>query len=138
MEKSKLIGHGRTAEIYSWGDGYILKLYQAWMPPRFVQDEFTVTRAAKTAGLPVPETNSLVEIDGRCGIVFERLEGLSMLKVLSQKPWFLPEMARRLGELHAHIHASQASAGLPQQKQQILNGIEARCQPVGFRSHLKG
>jgi uncharacterized protein (TIGR02172 family) len=125
MQKGALIGHGRTADVYAWGEDRILKLYQAHMPAHLVEQEFRVTRAAQAAGIPAPATELLIEVDGRCGIIFERLEGPSMLKALAIKPWRIVEMARLLGELHARVHACPALAELPAQIQQIENGIQA-------------
>jgi aminoglycoside phosphotransferase (APT) family kinase protein len=125
MQKGALIGHGRTADVYAWGEDRILKLYQVHMPVHLVEREYNATRAAQAAGIPAPATEQLVEVDGRCGIIFERLEGLSMLKALGIKPWRIVEMARLLGELHARVHAWPAPPELPSQTQQIENGIQA-------------
>jgi aminoglycoside phosphotransferase (APT) family kinase protein len=48
-----------------------------------------------------------------------------MLKSLAIKPWRIIEMARRLGELHARVHACPGLPELPSQRQQIENGIRA-------------
>ena len=125
MQKGALIGRGRTADVYAWGEDRILKLYQAHMPGHLVEQEFQITRAALAAGIPAPATEQLVEVDGRCGIIFERLEGHSMLTALAIKPWRIAEMARLLGELHARVHACPALPELPAQKNQIENGIQA-------------
>lgn len=125
MQKGARIGQGRTAEVYAWGDDQILKLYQSHMPGHLVEQEFRVTLAAQAAGLPVPAVDRLVEVDGRCGIVFERLEGPSMLKDLTAHPWKWIALASQLGQLHAQIHRSSMPPELPSQYQQIENGIEA-------------
>lgn len=125
MQKGARIGQGRTAEVYAWGDDQILKLYQSHMPGHLVEQEFRVTLAAQAAGLPVPAVDRLVEVDGRCGIVFERLEGPSMLKDLTAHPWKWFALASQLGQLHAQIHRSSMPPELPSQYQQIENGIEA-------------
>lgn len=125
MQKGARIGQGRTAEVYAWGDDQILKLYQSHMPGHLVEQEYRVTLAAQAAGLPVPAVDRLVEVDGRCGIVFERLEGPSMLKDLTAHPWKWFALASQLGQLHAQIHRSSMPPELPSQYQQIENGIEA-------------
>jgi tRNA A-37 threonylcarbamoyl transferase component Bud32 len=124
MGKGQLIGSGRTAEVYAWGNDRVLKLYQSWMPAAPVEREHVITQAAYAAGLPVPETGELIEMEGRIGIVFERVEGVSMLHELEHKPWTIFAAARRLGNLHAHIHDCAAPAGILAQRQQILSGIE--------------
>lgn len=125
MEKGPLIGRGRTAEVYAWGSDRILKLYQAHMPTYLVEQEYHLTRAAQAAGIPAPATDQLVEVDSRCGIIFERLEGPSMLKSLAAQPWSLITSARLLGELHAQVHNCTAPDDLPTQRGQIENGIQA-------------
>lgn len=125
MEKGALIGRGRTAEVYAWGNDQILKLYQERMPRHVVEQEFNLTRAAQSAGIPVPVTDRLIEADGRYGIIFERLAGPSMLKTLAAQPWRIIASARQLAELHAQIHSCTAPADLPTQRQQIEKGIQA-------------
>jgi aminoglycoside phosphotransferase (APT) family kinase protein len=125
MEKGEWIGRGRTADIYAWGEDRILKLYKAFMSVQAVEQEFNVTRMAQAAGIPVPAADERIEVDGRPGILFERLSGSSMLQVLGAQPWKVVSMARQLAELHARIHRSILPAGLPTQRRQIERGIQA-------------
>lgn len=136
-----LIGRGRTADVYSWGKDRVLKLYQAWMPAPVVEREFNVTRAAAATGIPVPAAYELVETEGRHGIVFERIAGVSLLAELQAKPWRLFAIARQLGELHAQIHACKAPGGILTQLQEIERGIETardvtEADKQAIRSHL--
>jgi uncharacterized protein (TIGR02172 family) len=124
MDKGSLIGAGRTADVYAWGDDRILKLYQDWMPAAAIEREFAITRLAREAGLPVPATEELVKVDGRLGIVFERVRGTSMLKVLETRPWKYISLSRLLAELHAKMHASILPPDTYSQRQQIERGIE--------------
>ena len=123
MEKGALIGAGRTADVYAWGEDRILKLFQNWMPDAAVKEEFTITRIARETGLPVPAADELVEIDGRPGIVFERLHGPSMLQVIEKQPLKSLPMARLLAELHARMHACLLPPDTPGQHQQLERGI---------------
>jgi uncharacterized protein (TIGR02172 family) len=124
LELETLIGKGRTADVYAWGEGRILKLYQSWMPVGGVAQEFALTRAAQAAGVPVPAAYELVEVEGRHGIVFERITGVSLLSELQARPARLFAIARQLAELHAQIHAVRTPDGLPAQRRQIESGIE--------------
>jgi aminoglycoside phosphotransferase (APT) family kinase protein len=123
MEKGPLIGAGRTAEVFAWGGDRVLKLYQSWMPLVAVEREFAVTRAAGEAGLPVPAAEELVQLDGRTGIVFERISGVSLLELLQRQPGKMVPIARQLAELHARMHACVLPPGLPTQREQIEQGI---------------
>jgi uncharacterized protein (TIGR02172 family) len=125
LEKHTLIGRGRTADVYAWGEGRILKLFQDWIPAFVAEREFIITRTAQAAGVPVPATYELIEINGRHGIVFERIEGISLLTEIQNKPWKMITFARQLGELHAKIHEVRAPVELPAQKKQIADAIES-------------
>lgn len=108
-----------------WGDGRVLKLCFDWVPSSTVEREFRVSRAVHALGLPVPAAHELVRIDGRLGIVFERIEGPSMLKHVEARPWTLFSRARQLAELHAQLHALSGPPELPSQRDQINRGIAA-------------
>src|SRR6478752_2749091 len=98
-----IIGRGFTADVYAWGDGRVLKLFHPGAPDR-PEREYRVTRAVHAAGLPAPAVYELVEVDGRAGIVFERVDGPSLFEYVQARPWKLWWAIRRLAELHAQIH----------------------------------
>jgi uncharacterized protein (TIGR02172 family) len=123
MEKGALIGAGRTADVYAWGDEQVLKLYQDWMPARAIEREFEITRLAGEAGLPVAAAEEMLQVDGRTGIIFERVTGKSLLKILQAKPWKFVSIARLLAEYHARMHACSLPASAPGQREQIEESI---------------
>ncbi len=112
MGKGELLGKGWTAEIYAWGDDQVLKLYQSSFPRRAAEKEYEIARAVQRTGLAVPVVGDLIEVDGRPGILFERIEGPSLGDGLKTRPWTIPASARRLAELHAAMH-QVASDELP-------------------------
>ena len=123
MEKGQLIGAGRTADVFAWGDNQVLKLYQDWMPAVAIEREFAITRLARAAGLPVPAAEEMLHIDGRLGIVFERIPGTSLLKILAARPWRLISTSRLLADYHARMHACSLPPEAPGQREQIEQGI---------------
>jgi Phosphotransferase enzyme family len=135
QEPGDLIGAGRTADVYAWGNDRVLKLYKSWMPVSVVEREFEVTRAAHQAGLPVPETLQMVERDGCHGIVFERVRGASLMQELQRHPWRLFAIASQLAELHVLINRCPAPESLPLQKEAILSSIE---RVEGLSPEIKG
>ena len=52
--KGPSIAAGRTAEVFSWNEDRVLKLYLAAYPAATVDYEARIAAAAHTAGLPVP------------------------------------------------------------------------------------
>jgi Ser/Thr protein kinase RdoA (MazF antagonist) len=123
MEKGALIGSGRTADVYEWGNDRILKLYQEGMPAVAIEREFATTRLAGGTGLAVPAVEEMLEVNGRLGIVFERIRGPSMLKVLEERPWEILSISRLLAELHARMHTCHLPPGTNSLYEQIERGI---------------
>jgi aminoglycoside phosphotransferase (APT) family kinase protein len=118
----KPIGRGRTAEVFAWGDGRVLKLFYAGAPETSVERETAAAAAVTAAGLPAPRFFGREDVDGRAGLVFERADGPSLLTTLSKQPWRALELAATFAQLHASIHA--ASAELPSQRGYLRRQIE--------------
>ncbi len=122
MTKGQRIGQGRTAEVYAWGDNRILKLFMAWCSAAMVEHELKVAQATYESGLAVPKVEGIVEVDGRRGIVYERIDGPSMLKKLTSRPWTIIRLARWLAELHAEMH-TRSIPHLPSQRERLQRRI---------------
>jgi Ser/Thr protein kinase RdoA (MazF antagonist) len=99
------IAEGRTADVYSWDAAHILKLYRDWCPSEWVEYEARVAHAISEAGIPSPAAGEIVEVGGRRGLIYERLEGRSMLQELNMRPWTCLQHAQRLAELQVKINA---------------------------------
>ena len=118
-----IIALGRTAEVYAWQPGQILKLFYAWCSPQIAQQEIDVGRIISATALPTPKLIGAVEIDGRQGIIYERVEGPSMLKQLTAKPWLVFRLARQLAGLHTAIHRLKGD-GLPLMRPPLTAAVE--------------
>jgi aminoglycoside phosphotransferase (APT) family kinase protein len=112
MELGVPLAVGRTAEVYPWGEGRVLKLFRPGWGIENASRELAAARAIHAAGVPSPRADQAVEVAGRAGIVYERIEGPSLLSLLLGHPWRLGEAARVLGELHATIHRTPVP-GMP-------------------------
>jgi hypothetical protein len=104
MQLDAPIARGFTAEIYSWQEGKVLKLFNQGISRLTVEHEANKTRIVHATGLPVPAVGEIIEIEGRYGMELERVDGISMLDTLTQKPWKYPSLARQLAKLHADVH----------------------------------
>jgi aminoglycoside phosphotransferase (APT) family kinase protein len=130
----KLIGQGRTAEIYAWGDGEALKLYHVGWPASAAAHEVDIGRALAGTGLPVPTVGRALEVDGRYGLLFERIVGPSLMERFSAKPWTVIESLRVFTDLHLAMHTHSVT-GLPSQREQLARLIkEASAAPVAIRA----
>lgn len=115
MNKGILIGMGRTAEVYEWGDDKALKLYFQWYNDEWIKDEEEIGRVLCEKGVPCPRIFGVVEEEGRKGIIYEKLSGLSILKAIEAKPWKCLWYGRKMAEIHSNVHSFHTDK-LPEQK----------------------
>jgi len=131
VEKGSLIGRGARADVFAWGEDKCLKLYWKGTDPAGVAGEAEATRIIHQAGLAVPECFGTVTVEGRPGIVFERIRGPSMREVLLQRPWLTAGLARMTAELHAAMHEIAAPDIYPAQRPGLVRRIGAAGQLSG-------
>lgn len=116
------IALGFTAEIFAWHDGQVLKLYNRGKSRGTVAYEANLTRLVHATGIPTPAVGKIIEIDGRYGLELERVDGISMLQAITQRPWKLTYYAHMLAELQVEMHQHQV-AELPSQKERLKGKI---------------
>jgi Ser/Thr protein kinase RdoA (MazF antagonist) len=112
------IARGRTAEIYAWREGQVLKLFRDWVTPEHIEYEARIARIAGETGIPTPAAGEIVETNGRFGLVYARVDGPMLNDILRRRPWKLAWAARLLAELHARMHELPAPA-LPSQRSRL-------------------
>ena len=119
---SSPIAQGRTSEIYAWDDHHVLKLFRDWCPSDWVKYEARIAHAVFDSGVPSPAPGEIIDVDGRRGLIYERLEGISMLQDLHVHPWRLFKQARSLAELQVQIH-QRSIPGVPTYKERLIDDI---------------
>lgn len=132
--KGPLLGQGRTAEVFGWGENQILKLYRQEFSPDMVELEARIGRSICEAGIATPAIEGLIEVEGRLGIIYQRVTGPSMLEVFSKKPWLLWRLARQFAQLQAQLHATEQPE-LPLQDEMLRRAIE---RPTVLSAQTKG
>jgi uncharacterized protein (TIGR02172 family) len=125
LKRATLVGKGFTSDVYAWGERQVLKLFHSGVSAaERAAREYNVTRSVYAAGLPAPATYELVAIEGRPGIVFERVDGPSMFSQVQARPWTLFTAVRQLADLHAQIHRCVCPVELPSQREWIARRID--------------
>ena len=76
------IGEGAFSDVHAWTPGQVVKLFKAGVPQRLSRLEARVTRAVFAAGAPAPEVFDEVTLEGRFGVVLQRLDGPTLLQLL--------------------------------------------------------
>jgi tRNA A-37 threonylcarbamoyl transferase component Bud32 len=117
------IAYGRTAEILPWRDGQVLKLFYDWCDASSIEYEARIARAIHASGLSVPAVGGLVSVGGRRGLVYQRIDGGSMLEMLWRRPWRAFGYARIMAELQAEIHGKPVPEDFPSQRQRLAWNI---------------
>ena len=77
--ETKIIARGRTAEILAWQDGQVLKLFFEGMSADAIEREAQVARLVSTSDLPTPKLLSELTRANRKGLIYERVDGQSIL-----------------------------------------------------------
>jgi len=137
MDLGQPIAYGRTAEVYAWHPGQVLKLFYDWFGLENIETEAHNTRAAHALGLPVPLVGEIIRVGERYGLEYERIHGDSMWKRLQRRPWNIFRYGRRMAELQVALHTSIVPAELPSQRQILENNIHhAQALPAALRGKV--
>jgi uncharacterized protein (TIGR02172 family) len=130
LNETTLLGRGLTADVYAVDPARALKLFRPWVTKDPVLREFEITRAVHALGAPAPEAFEIVSVEGRQGILFEKISGHSMVREVALRPWRVFAVVGQLAELHAGLHRLEAPVGLPSQRDQIARWIDGAELPL--------
>lgn len=122
IEDLKLIGKGREAEIYVLRPGSVVKLYYHKGKAQ-VDKEYLIQQNLMNLGLPVAQSNGVMSLEKRNGLVMEHISGTSMLYELVHKPWKIFSLAKSLAKLHSQI-LSKNRIGIPSGHERLMKRIE--------------
>ncbi|MDT3427400.1 hypothetical protein J2Z22_002963 [Paenibacillus forsythiae] len=124
MTDLERIGQGRTAEIFEYSKGKIIKLYKKGFPAEAINQELEVSGLARSRGICTPEPFGHAYLDGREALIFQRISGASLLSLFIKKPWNIHKYSKWLAELHAEIHAHEAAELKRKQKKVLCKYIQ--------------
>jgi len=119
------IAEGKQAEVFLWGEAQVIKLFRDQRPRSWVEYEARTARAVHAAGVPAPAVGEIVELDGRFGLIYERVEGRPLGERVLSRPWTMGRYARFLAELQAKLHAVSAPPELPSQHDRLRRRLLA-------------
>ena len=117
------IGRGYIAEVFAYGEDRVLKLLFDEDGAEAAEREAHITTAAVEAGLSAPRIWETLAVNGRPGIVMERVEGATMMRWGTTFPWRIYTGAKMMARLHAEVH-SKAGEDIPDLRDRLRRGIE--------------
>jgi len=131
------IARGRTAEVFDWDDGHILKLFHNWFSLEDIEYELRIAHAVHASGVKTPAASKIVQVEGRNGLIYERADGISMLRMFQRSPWKLFTYAHILAHLHVEMHGSIFDVDVPDQRSRLQRKInQAGALPAQLKTAL--
>ncbi len=100
----KKIAEGAEAEIFEWENGNVLRLFRTGREAASLEHEEAAMRAGRAALPLVPSIIGRVDVDGRPGLVMERIDGPDLITLLSRRPWMMWRAGTISGNVHAQLH----------------------------------
>ncbi len=86
--------------------------------------EAWLSRVVAATGVPAPAVEGTLAVDGRCGVLFERLVGPSLLRRVAARPWTILRAVRTFTDLHLAMHAREiVVSDLPSQREHLARQI---------------
>ena len=120
----KKINAGRTAEVFEYSNNKVLKLYRTTFPKKAIEEEFRIGLSLNKAGLDIAQTYEMVEFEGALGIIFEYIDGASMLQDLAKRPWLIFSYSKQMAKSHWKIHKAHLIAHeIPSLKESLIDKI---------------
>jgi aminoglycoside phosphotransferase (APT) family kinase protein len=128
------IAEGREAEIFSWDEGEVLRLYRDPNARDRADREIVALDAVRCALPCVPAPHGRLDWDGRPGILMQRLDGHGVLAEIQRRPWRVRPLAMLCGRAHANLNALRAPVQLPELRGELKRRIEGEASiPSEFR-----
>jgi hypothetical protein len=113
IEELQKIAEGREAEMFAWEQGRVLRLYRGGFQRSTVEFQTDALNSAREAGVRVPAVYGTTEVDGRFGVIMERIAGSDLLTVIGRQPWRVWWVAGITGRAQAEINSAEAPSSLP-------------------------
>ena len=141
VRHQEVVGTGNTATVLSWGNGKVLKLFHKGYARAAIETEYANARVLQGLGFAVPQVFGIVEHGQQVGIVYERIDGESLLaNVLRTQD--ISGCARQMAELHQQIlaHRNDRVAAYKTHLQYFINkdavDVSRRAQVLQQVAHL--
>ncbi|OAB47174.1 phosphotransferase [Paenibacillus antarcticus] len=119
MKIGELIGIGNTAKVYRWGKTEVIKLFY---DQSSAVNEGNNAELINNLKLRTPKYSGLVEHEGKMGIVYERIDGPTMLWHIEPSERSLSYNAKIMANLQCEIHNVENKI-LPNLKSEITNKV---------------
>jgi aminoglycoside phosphotransferase (APT) family kinase protein len=125
--RGDLVARGNTSDVWQWTATTVVKVLRPDIPTHWAALEASITQRVHEAGLPVPATDGVVEVDGYPGVVLERIDGMSMWSQMKADPTELRSLMEVLLDLQSEILSAGALDGVPD----LVSRLHAKIEEAG-------
>lgn len=108
MPDLTLLNQGRTAEIFEYGEDQILKLFRPGFPITAIEQEYKTALVINNLQLG-PQFFGETIVDGRMGLIYERIHGRSMMVELIAKPWKMFAYLKQFTDIQIKMHSLEGN-----------------------------
>ena len=119
----EIVALGRTSDIHAWGDNQVVKLYHNWFQFEWIKNEAKRTAVINQLPLASPKVGELLKLNGRNGLVFERLYGKNMLELVQADPTLISDFANRVATLQLEMHQLDQQPAIRRQKDKLEENL---------------
>ncbi|MCD7997345.1 MAG: phosphotransferase [Clostridiales bacterium] len=91
LENMKLLGKGNTAEVFDYGNKRVCKLFYEGYPDKYVALEFRNSKEMYKNRIKIPKPFQMITIENRKGIIYERIDGKTLLNIMMENETNLEE-----------------------------------------------
>lgn len=107
LQNNPVIGSGTTGTVYAYEGDKIVKVFPLGYPIYKIESEFNGAKLFNRANLPSPVCYEIVSTDKGYGMVFERIEGVTLTQAISQNPSGLDYFVKKMICLMRDIHSAR-------------------------------
>jgi tRNA A-37 threonylcarbamoyl transferase component Bud32 len=98
----------------------------------WVKYEAEIGRKIHEAGIPSPAVFDTVVIEGRPGIILERIVGKTITSIIMKQPWLFCSFVQQMARFQYNIH-THTTDGIPSQKEKFTRSIILSSKILGDR-----
>jgi hypothetical protein len=100
------LARGRSSEVFAATPGRVVKLYFAGASEEEVDREVRDSMTVRDLEITPVRCYGRIELHGRLGILFDRIDGVPLTTLAERNILRLPEVGRTLAAEHATVHAA--------------------------------
>lgn len=123
MEYGSLVGRGRDACVYEWGEQEVIKLFNASASKSMIEREYSKSSIINKLGVPVPYVREIISLNGKQGIIYEKLIGKTLLSIIKSNPIKIKQWISTLAKTHVLL-SNYSTNDLPDIKELIKNSMD--------------